>query len=277
MGRGAKWSKLEHLHLRPPILPMDLSLSRIHSLMSLLPRYTRRTIHIAGTNGKGSTTAFVDSILREAGSFTGRFNSPHLLTIRDSILLDGHEISPDDYQETFRSVAAANEIGNCQCTNFELQTATALLAFERAHVAVAILEVGLGGRLDATNVIPDNVVVVSGISAIDLDHQAVLGNSLKQIAKEKAAIARKGRPCVLGHQSHLEVVDAIKRSFFHISLLRSATSSSPLPQQRSPSRFVGNRLIQPSLFTEAIRFTMLNWPSLLWILSGRRHRSRMSL
>lgn len=180
--------------------------------MSLLPRYTRRTIHIAGTNGKGSTTAFVDSILREAGSFTGRFNSPHLLTIRDSILLDGHEISPDDYQETFRSVAAANEIGNCQCTNFELQTATALLAFERAHVAVAILEVGLGGRLDATNVIPDNVVVVSGISAIDLDHQAVLGNSLKQIAKEKAAIARKGRPCVLGHQSHLEVVDAIKRS-----------------------------------------------------------------
>ncbi|KIO19007.1 hypothetical protein M407DRAFT_83336 [Tulasnella calospora MUT 4182] len=221
---------------------MDLSLSRIRSLMSLLPRYTRRTIHIAGTNGKGSTTAFVDSILRQAGLFTGRFNSPHLLTGRDSILLNGQEISPDDYQETFRSVATANEIGNCGCTNFELQTATALLAFERTHVEVAILEVGLGGRLDATNVIPDDVVMVSGITAIDLDHQAILGNSLQQIAGEKAAIARRGRPCVLGRQSHMEVVDAIEESVSVIGgyLLHGSAQVQVFPHPPStPSHPVG--------------------------------------
>lgn len=191
---------------------MDLSLSRIRSLTSLLPRYTRPTIHIAGTNGKGSTTAFVDSVLRQAGFFTGRFNSPHLITIRDSILLDGHAIPPEDYQEAFLSVITANDVGDCRCTNFELQTATALLAFERAHVDVAILEVGLGGRLDATNVIPDDAVLVSGITAIDLDHQAILGDTLELIATEKAAIARRDRPCVLGAQSHQAVADTIKRS-----------------------------------------------------------------
>ncbi|KAG9045221.1 folylpolyglutamate synthase [Tulasnella sp. UAMH 9824] len=191
---------------------MDLSLSRIRSLVALLPRYTRPTIHIAGTNGKGSTTALIDSILRQASLFTGRFNSPHLLDIHDSILLNGHEISPGEYYEALRSVTIANETGNCQCTSFELQTATALLAFERAGVEVVILEVGLGGRLDATNVISDDVVLVSGIAAIDLDHQAVLGDSLEQIAREKAAIARRGRPCVLGRQSHPVVMDAIKMS-----------------------------------------------------------------
>lgn len=191
---------------------MDLSLSRIRSLASFLPRYTRPTIHIAGTNGKGSTTAFVDSILRQAGFLTGRFNSPHLVTVRDSILLDGHTISSDDYQETFQSVAIANAIGDCRCTTFELQTATALLAFERAGVEVAILEVGLGGRLDATNVIPDDSVLVSGISAIDLDHQAVLGDTVELIAREKAGIARSGRPCVLGGQSHQEAIDMVKKS-----------------------------------------------------------------
>ncbi|KIO17715.1 hypothetical protein M407DRAFT_84687 [Tulasnella calospora MUT 4182] len=191
---------------------MDLSLARIRCLTSFLPRYTRPTIHIAGTNGKGSTTAFVDSILRHAGFLTGRFNSPHLVSIRDSILLDGHPISPDDYNQAFQSVATANQIGDCRCTNFELQTATALLVFERGFVDVAILEVGLGGRLDATNVIPDDVVLVSGISSIDLDHQAVLGDTLEQIAVEKAGIARTGRPCVLGVQSSQEVMDTVQKS-----------------------------------------------------------------
>ncbi|KAG9046240.1 folylpolyglutamate synthase [Tulasnella sp. UAMH 9824] len=191
---------------------MDLSLSRIHSLTSLLPRYTRPTIHVAGTNGKGSTTAFLDSILRQAGFFTGRFNSPHLVNIRDSILLGGQTISTDDYQEAFQSVTTANQVGAYQCTSFELQTATALLAFERSRVDIAILEVGLGGRLDATNVIPDDVVLVSGITAVDLDHQAILGTTLELIAMEKGGIARRNRPCVLGHQSHQEVVDTIKRS-----------------------------------------------------------------
>ncbi|KAG8933690.1 folylpolyglutamate synthase [Tulasnella sp. 417] len=190
---------------------MDLSLARIRRLTSLLPRYTRPTIHIAGTNGKGSTSAFLDSILRQAGFLIGRFNSPHLVTTRDSILLDGHPISPDDYNQAFQSVVTADEIGDCRCTNFELQTATALLVFERGLVDVAILEVGLGGRLDATNVIPDDVVLVSGIASIDLDHQAILGDTLELIAREKAGIARAGRPCVLGDQSAQEVIDTVQK------------------------------------------------------------------
>ncbi|KAG9012964.1 folylpolyglutamate synthase [Tulasnella sp. 427] len=213
---------------------MDLSLSRIRSLISLLPRFTRPTVHIAGTNGKGSTTAIVDSILRQAGFSTGRFNSPHLVAVRDPILLDGQPISEDDYQEVLQSVKTANQLGACQCTNFEIQTVIALLAFERAGVDVAILEVGLGGRLDATNVIPDDVILVSGITAIDLDHQAILGDTPALIATQKAGIARRGRPCILGRQSHPSAVDAVTKAvdsvggrLIHSSELVQVVASPP--------------------------------------------------
>lgn len=188
---------------------MDLSLSRVCSLLALLPRYTRPTIHIAGTNGKGSVTAFLDSILRQAHFRTGRFNTPHLLEIRDSISIDGYPLSLNAYNAIRSGVEKANAVG---ATTFELLTATALQAFENEGVDVAILEVGLGGRLDATNVIPDDVILISGIASVDLDHQAILGNTVQQIAREKAGIARKNKVLVLSGQKHPSVCEAVVRA-----------------------------------------------------------------
>lgn len=185
---------------------MDLSLSRIRGLLNTLPRYTRPTIHIAGTNGKGSVTALLDSILRQAQLRTGRFNSPHLIEVRDSISIDGNTLPVDKYRNFRSAVEKTNTFG---ATSFELLTVTALQAFEQEGVDIAIIEVGLGGRLDATNVIPDDAILISAITSVDLDHQALLGDTILHIAREKAGIARKGVPLVLGKQSDSSVCGAI--------------------------------------------------------------------
>lgn len=187
---------------------MDLSLARIRRLLSNLPSYTRPTIHVAGTNGKGSVTAFLDAILREAGYSTGRFNSPHLQTVRDAISINGTAVSEASYTSASQLVETANHANGA--TSFEVLTSTALCIFEREKVDVAIVEVGLGGRLDATNAMPDSVVIASAITAVDFDHQAILGDTIEQIAKEKAAIARKGVVCVVGHQAHPSVESTVR-------------------------------------------------------------------
>lgn len=187
---------------------MDFSLHRIQQLLSGLPPYTRPTIHVAGTNGKGSVTALLDAILHESGHSTGRFNSPHLLTSRDSILINGKPVSMTDYNTAVQHVQLVNQ--NIGVTSFELLTATALLVFEKMGVDIAIVEVGLGGRLDATNALPDSVILVSAITAIDLDHTGILGGTIEEIASEKAGIARAGVPCVLGKQAKDSVYVAVK-------------------------------------------------------------------
>jgi folylpolyglutamate synthase/dihydrofolate synthase len=191
---------------------MDLSLNRIARLVSALPKYTRPTFHVAGTNGKGSVTVLVDSMLREAGYTTGRFNSPHLVTVRDSISINGYAISAAAYNKARCAVVEADKDMECHATSFELLTATALYAFEDAKVDAAVLEVGLGGRLDATNVLPKDIVVTCGISVIDLDHQAILGNSVDEIAREKAGIAKQGIPCIVASQSHASALKALQET-----------------------------------------------------------------
>ncbi len=191
---------------------MDLSLNRITNLVGALPKYTRPTFHVAGTNGKGSVTVLVDSVLREAGYTTGRFNSPHLITVRDSISINGHTISASAYDKARRAVMETDKEMECHATSFELLTATALYAFEDAKVDAAVLEVGLGGRLDATNVIPQDIVVTCGISVIDIDHQAMLGNSVDEIAREKAGIAKQGVPCVVASQSHASALKTLQEA-----------------------------------------------------------------
>ncbi|KAI0316823.1 Mur ligase, partial [Amylostereum chailletii] len=191
-------------------MSIDLSLDRVKILLAHLPTYDRPTIHIAGTNGKGSTSALVSSILHTGGLSVGRFNSPHLVSVRDSISLDGLPVDELDYASAREEVMRADAEHGTHVTNFELLTCTALYVFQRAQVDVAVLEVGLGGRLDATNAIPDECVLVSALTAVDLDHQAFLGDTVEKIAKEKAAIARKGRPFVLGPQKHGEVLSVVK-------------------------------------------------------------------
>ena len=191
-------------------MSIDLSLQRITKLLANLEPYTRPTIHIAGTNGKGSVSALLTQILLSAGLSVGRFNSPHLIDINDSITLNNIPISTSTYTSTYSKVKSVDKELDIGTSNFELLTATALRVFEDHKVDVVVCEVGLGGRLDATNAISDEVILVSVITAIDLDHTAFLGSTVEAIAREKAGIVRKGKTVVLSSQSH-EGVEGVVR------------------------------------------------------------------
>jgi folylpolyglutamate synthase len=189
---------------------MDLSLERIEVLLSHLPQYTLPTIHIAGTNGKGSVSSFVASILQASGFTVGRFNSPHLISVLDSIIINGEPVALDLYSSARRGVEEIDSELNIGATSFELLTATALMLFESAEVHIVVLEVGMGGRTDATNAVPDGCILVSALTAVDLDHQKFLGDSVGAIAMQKAGIARKGRPFVVGPQKYPDVVVSVR-------------------------------------------------------------------
>ena len=192
------------------IMPIDLSLERVSRLTSQLPSYSRPTIHIAGTNGKGSVTSILASILLASGLTVGRFNSPHLVSVRDCILINEQSVSSHDYSLARATVESADRDHATGLSSFELLTLTALQVFETFRVDVVVVEVGMGGRLDATNVIPDECILLSALTAVDLDHQAFLGNTIALITKEKVGIARNKKPFVLGIQKHSVVEDVVR-------------------------------------------------------------------
>jgi dihydrofolate synthase / folylpolyglutamate synthase len=174
------------------------------------------TVHIAGTNGKGSTAAFLESILRRAGFRTGLNTSPHLEKINERIRVNGEEISDDAFAQTFTRIQALNEellaAGKLRAhpTYFECVTAMAFEYFARERVDFGVIEVGLGGRLDATNILSPAVTV---ITRVDFDHENFLGHSLAEISAEKAGILKRGVPVVLAEQrpEALEVIRARAR------------------------------------------------------------------
>jgi folylpolyglutamate synthase len=141
----------------------------------------------------------------------GRYNSPHLTSILDCIVINGDPVDERLYTSVRTAVERVDSDLGTKLSNFELLTLTALQIFERVGVDIAVVEVGMGGRLDATNIIPNEAILVSAITSVDLDHQAFLGNTVSAIAKEKAEIARPGRPFVLGPQKYPDVVDVVKR------------------------------------------------------------------
>ena len=168
------------------------------------PQDSLRCVHIAGTNGKGATAAIVDSVLRAAGYSTARYTSPHLVRLNERFFLDGRPASDRELSaaagRVFPAVEAAERAGR-ETTFFECLTAVAFELFARhareaSRPCVAILETGLGGRLDATNIVP--APLVAAITRIGLDHCAILGNTIEEIAREKAGIAKPGRPLVCG-------------------------------------------------------------------------------
>ncbi|KAI0755291.1 Mur ligase [Daedaleopsis nitida] len=192
-------------------MSIDLSLNRIRKLLAVFPEpYTRPTIHITGTNGKGSVCAYVSSILTSSGLVVGRFNNPHLLSFIDGICIQNKPVAPALFWPVREEIHRLDEQHAIGASNFELFTCFALLIFERAKVDVVVLEVGMGGRLDATNVVPDASILASALTAVDLDHQALLGDTIEQITREKAAIARQGKPFVLGPQVHRQVQDVAR-------------------------------------------------------------------
>ena len=177
-----------------------LGLDRIRELLERLgrPQDRLKFVHVAGTNGKGSTCAYLASILSAAGHRTGMFTSPYIERFEERIRVDGTMISPDDLRDVTLAVrehaeAMAEETGD-HPTEFELMTAVALEQFARCGCDIVVLEVGLGGRLDSTNVIDAPEACV--IARIGLDHTALLGNTLAALAGEKAGIVKEGSAVV---------------------------------------------------------------------------------
>jgi dihydrofolate synthase/folylpolyglutamate synthase len=184
---------------------IKLGLERIQTLLAALghPERACPVIHIAGTNGKGSVSAMVESTLRHAGCRTGLYTSPHLVTPQERIRVNGEAITEEDFLAAFAAVhhaaetlTAAGRI-DMHPTYFETITAMGFWHFRQARVERLVLEVGLGGRLDATNVVDP---LLSIITPIDYDHQQYLGDTLPAIAREKAGIIKPGRPVVLAPQ-----------------------------------------------------------------------------
>jgi len=189
---------------------MDLSLERIKVLLSHLPQYTLPTIHITGTNGKGSVSSFVASILQASGFTVGRFNTPHLISVPDSAIINGEPVALDLYNDARRLVEGIDLEVKTGATSFELLTATVLMVFESAKLDIVVLEVGMGGRTDATNAVSDDCILLSSLTAVDLDHQMFLGDTVGEIAAQKAGIARKGRPFIVGPQKYPDVMVAVR-------------------------------------------------------------------
>jgi dihydrofolate synthase/folylpolyglutamate synthase len=182
---------------------IKFGLESIQTLLSRLghPERTFRSVHVAGTNGKGSVTAMVDTALGRAGYRTARYTSPHLIDLAERFVVQGRPVDAAALRSAAADVRAAIESlraeGALQAppTFFEATTAMAFELFRRAHVEVATVEVGLGGRLDSTNVIHP---VAAAITSIDFDHQQYLGTTLGEIAAEKAGIIKPGVPVIVG-------------------------------------------------------------------------------
>jgi dihydrofolate synthase/folylpolyglutamate synthase len=182
---------------------IKFGLQNIQAICAALghPEHAFRSIHVAGTNGKGSVTAMVDAALRHAGHRTARYTSPHLIRLNERFAVDGRPIGDAELLATIASVRrvvdslVADRELDTQPTFFEVTTAVAFEWFRRASVELAVIEVGLGGRLDATNVITPEV---SAITSIAYDHQLYLGTDLASIAREKAGIIKRGIPVVVG-------------------------------------------------------------------------------
>jgi len=192
--------------LHPKVI--DLTLDRVHRLLAALDHPETRlppVIHIAGTNGKGSTQAMIRAGMEAAGARVHAYTSPHLARFHERIRLAGELISEPALTALLDECVMAN--GPDSITFFEITTCAALLAFARVPADWTLLEVGLGGRLDATNVVTPRLSIITPVS---LDHQQFLGNTLAEIAGEKAGILKRGVPCVVGPQDEaaLAVIEA---------------------------------------------------------------------
>ncbi|MBW7957191.1 MAG: bifunctional folylpolyglutamate synthase/dihydrofolate synthase [Deltaproteobacteria bacterium] len=195
-------------------------LKRIREIVSLLgvPQKSFPVIHVAGTNGKGSTSAIIASILQEAGLRTGLYTSPHLEKFNERIRVSGKMIAGPEIVRAVKIVRAASKkmAGGSPLTFFEFTTAMALLHFRLKKVDIAVIETGMGGRFDATNVVTPEVSVITNIG---MDHMRFLGKTLDEIAFEKAGIIKPGRPVVTGE---------VKRGPLSVIRKTAKKMSSPL-------------------------------------------------
>jgi dihydrofolate synthase/folylpolyglutamate synthase len=214
---------------------------RLETISTLLeelgnPDKAFSSVLVAGTNGKGSTAAMIEAVARAAGHRTGLYTSPHLIDIEERIKVAGQNIARVDFARHASQVRHSAELlvasGRLEAVPsfFEQVTAIAFCYFREAGIPLAILEVGLGGRLDATNIVNP---IVSVITAIDYDHEQVLGSEISQIAGEKAAIIKNGSRAVLGRQSHREASEVLMRRCLEVDVL-PVFAGDPIFETASP-------------------------------------------
>ena len=191
---------------------IKLGLHNIKELMTVVgnPQLTYPVVHVAGTNGKGSVITFLNAMLRQAGYKTGRFTSPHLIEVNERFLINDVPISDEELFEHLDALRSAAKNASLTPTYFEMNTAIAFRSFAKNQVDIALVEVGMGGRFDATNIVePD----VCAITTIDYDHTQYLGETLEQIAFEKAGILKKDTLAVTGPipESPMSIIEAQAR------------------------------------------------------------------
>jgi len=187
---------------------INLGLERVQQLLELYnnPQDKIKCIHVAGTNGKGSTCAMLASVLSHAGYKTGLYTSPHLVEYTERVKINGKDISQDDFADLIFDIINIAEQNNIHVTEFEILTVLGFIYFEREKIDFAVIETGLGGRLDATNIIKP---LVSIITTIDSDHTDRLGDTVEKIAFEKAGIIKPGTPVItLKNNKGLEIIKA---------------------------------------------------------------------
>ncbi|RLV92499.1 Dihydrofolate synthetase [Spathaspora sp. JA1] len=199
-------------------MPINLGLTRVIKLLAHLsnPHSCYKSIHVAGTNGKGSVLAYISSILTTAQIRNGKFTSPHLIEYHDCISINNQTYPKSKFEQVHQLVGSTNEQYGLKCTEFELLTVTAFKIFELEKVEIALIEVGVGGALDATNVLePWNGtggVIACGITKIGLDHQGLLGDTLSAIAREKSGILKPGIKCFVDGSNDDSVLDVIQQT-----------------------------------------------------------------
>ncbi|KAF7541042.1 hypothetical protein G7054_g990 [Neopestalotiopsis clavispora] len=186
---------------------IELGLARVQKLLQSTPQ-TWKAIHVAGTNGKGSICAYLTAMLRANNITCAKFTSPHLIDRWDCISINDKAVPESVFRHYEDLVKQRNTEWQVNATEFELLTATAFEIFEAEKVQVGVVEVGLGGRLDATNVLKHKTVTV--LSKIGLDHQFLLGDTLSEIALQKAGIMRQGVPCVADASNPQSVLDVFR-------------------------------------------------------------------
>lgn len=236
--------------------PSDLKLDRMRALLDRLgnPHDRLRIVHVAGSKGKGSTSAMLAAIFQRAGYRTGLFTSPHLSQVEERMQVDSVPISRDELTRILADIEAAESSLGQTCTFFEVATALGFLHFVRRRVELAVLEVGLGGRFDSTNVCQP---LVSLITSISLDHIRELGDQLAMIAMEKAGIVKPGRPVISGATGPeaRPVIKAICRER-HAPLQELGTD---FLYDYTPGQVAGSGQRRPRV---AIRTRQRSWPAM---------------
>lgn len=187
---------------------IELGLARVTRLLKNTP-LPWRAIHVAGTNGKGSVCAYTSAMLHAGNISCGRFTSPHLIDRWDCVTVNEKTVDKKLFLQVENVVKFRNQIEDIKASEFELLTATAFEIFNREEVEVGVVEVGLGGRDDATNVLKDPLVTV--ITKIGQDHQSFLGNTLEDIASHKAGIIKNGAHCLVDGSNHQDVIGVFER------------------------------------------------------------------